>query len=133
MVAALSNNFTTLESSDQKRNTCSILKMEITRPSAAQWYNGIIAGETKPAKEVKIKVVDNGSWIEFVLPSGTAQFAEMTVSDAEGNLIWKTQSYSNNSIIWHKQTSMGSSVPDGRYILQMKQGDILVRGVAVIN
>lgn len=133
MVAALSNNFTTVESSAQNGNTCSVLKMEITRPAIAQWYSGIIAEETKPAKEVRIKAVDNGTWIEFVLPSGTAQFAEITVYDSDGNLIWKTQSYSNKSIIWHKQTSLGCRVPEGRYTLQMRQGDILAQGVAVIN
>lgn len=133
MVAALSENFTANIASDSSDDFCTVLSMEITRPSLAQWYSGIIAEENKPASEIRIKVVDKGSSIEFVLPSGTAQFAEMTIFDGRGNLVWKKQTYNNNMIVWHKQTSLGSRVPQGSYILQMKQGDLLASGTAVIS
>jgi len=133
MVAAIAKNFPSTASTDTLNDVCTILNMEISTPSLAQWYNGIIAEESKPAKEMKIKVRDKGSSVEFVLPSGTAQFAEMTILDKDGNLVWKTQSYNNSMIVWHKQTSIGGKVPQGSYTLQMKQGDLLARGVAVIS
>ena len=133
MVAAVEKNFPSARSKDQAEDVCTILNMEIVRPSLSQWFSGIIPEENKPVKEVRVKVVDKGSSIEFVLPSGTAQFAEMTILDGEGNLVWKTQTYSNNMIVWHKQTSLGGRVPQGSYTLKMKQGDLQARGVAVIS
>ena len=132
MVAAISDNFTLAKQPAGKNDEYTILEMEIAKPSIAQWFSGIIAEECTPAKEIKIKIIDKGSFIEFVLPSGTAQFTEIMVYNTSGDLVWKTQTYNNNIIVWHKQTSLGGKIPEGRYTLHMKQGDMLACGIADI-
>jgi hypothetical protein len=96
------------------------------------WYTGIVNDETALSRDMAVQVIDKGGSLEFVLPQGTAQFAEMTVLDTTGNLVWKTQTFNKNTIIWNKQTNIGKRVPIGRYTYRVKQGNRQVDGIALV-
>lgn len=107
--------------------------MEITNTSSAPWYTGILHEDTTSSQDLNVRVVDNGGSIEFVLPRGTAQFAEMFVRDTRGNLVWKAQVFNAATIIWHKQTFFGEKVPGGVYTYMMRQSDRQVNGIVNIS
>ena len=86
-----------------------------------------------PNNHLEVTIIDNGTSIEFVLPGGTAQFAEIAVLDNSGKTVWKTQSFNKKSVLWHKQTTLGSSVPSGRYMFRMKQGNRQASGIAMVS
>jgi hypothetical protein len=117
----------------KKINAFTILKLEVHEPSLSPWYSGIINDVKTVSKDTCVSVIDKGGCIEFILPRGTAQFAEIIVFDKKGNLIWKTQSFNKNTIIWDKQTMSGGRIPKGKYTLLMKQGDQQINAVAMIN
>lgn len=97
------------------------------------WYSGILSNDPVLHQELDVKVIDNGNAIEFILPRGTAQFAEIFILDTTGKIVWKTQSFNQNSILWHKDTIIGSKVPRGRYTFNMKQSNRQVSGLVDIQ
>ena len=106
--------------------------MELNETTRNPWYTGIVNDNATLPKEMAVQVIDKGSSIEFVLPQGTAQFAEMSVLDTTGNLIWKTQTFNKNTIVWNKQTNIGKRVPIGCYTYRVKQGNHQVDGTALV-
>jgi hypothetical protein len=96
------------------------------------WYSGILREDTRHTGDTGITVVDKGSSMEFLLPAKTAQFVEMSVLNPEGNLVWKTQAFNKNRIVWHKKSLLGSLVPKGTYTLRMKLGDCQLDGLAQV-
>ncbi len=109
-----------------------VLKMEAADNSANPWYCGIVQEGNSPAGDLNVEVVDKGSSMEFILPRKTAQFVEMSVLNTKGKLVWKTQSFNKNTIVWHKQTTFGGRVPKGRYTFRVKQGHSQVYGFALV-
>lgn len=99
---------------------------------ARRWFTDIITESGSPKSHLNVTVVDNGKEVEFRLPEGTAQFAEMSVLDSTGKTIWKTQSFNKKTIAWPKQTTFGSRVPTGRYMFRMKQGNRQASGIAMV-
>ena len=106
--------------------------MNSRQTTETPWYIGIVDGETALSKDIAVQVIDNGGSLEFVLPQGTAQFAEMSVLDTTGNIIWKTQAFNKKTIIWKKQTNIGKRVPIGRYTYRVKQGNRQLDGTALV-
>jgi hypothetical protein len=107
---------------------CVVIDMELKHPVNSPWYSGIIKKENPLSKDSRIRVIDRGHYIEFILPRRTAQFTEISIYDSMDKLIWKTQSLNNNSIIWDKLTLSGGRVPEGRYRFRMKQGNHQING-----
>lgn len=106
--------------------------MELNETTKMPWYTGIVQDETSLSKDIAVQVIDKGGSLEFVLPQGTAQFSEMSVRDTTGNLIWKTQTFNKNTIVWNKQTNIGKRVPIGRYTYRVKQGNRQVDGITLV-
>jgi hypothetical protein len=106
---------------------------ETNELTSTPWYYGILKEDTTTKQDFKVQVVDNGGSIEFVLPEGTAQFAEMFVLDTRGNLVWKTQSFNTGKIVWDKQTIFGGRVPGGTYTFLMKQSNRQMNGTIEIS
>ena len=134
MVAIISNN----NHLEQISNTtiedpCTILEVKVEESSHSRLYHGIIRDDDGTSRGPSFRVVDKGSVIEFVLPMGTAQFAEISVFDITGNLVWKTQSFNSNVIVWDKLSTLGERIPQGSYTFSMKQGDRQVSGSAMIT
>jgi hypothetical protein len=105
------------------------------KPSMAmspQWYSGITKAQTPASEDQEVEVIDKGDCIEFVLPARTAQFTELSVIDTNGKLVWKTQIFNKNVIVWYKQTNFGKPVPKGRYAFCMKQDRHQVNGIIPI-
>ncbi|MBN1578249.1 MAG: hypothetical protein JW913_16940 [Chitinispirillaceae bacterium] len=102
------------------------------QPSDENWYSGVTQEQSPQDNDLNVQVVDKGSSVEFVLPPRTAQFMEMSVIDPKGKLVWKTQSFNKNTIVWHKQTTFGGRVPGGRYTFRMKLGNRQVDGCALV-
>jgi hypothetical protein len=108
------------------------VKMESVDGSAVPWYCGIVPDDNSPTRGLNVQVVDKGSSMEFILPRKTAQFVEMAVLNTRGMLVWKTQSFNKNTIVWHKQTTFGERVPRGKYLFRLKQGNRQVSGSALV-
>ncbi|MCX7725996.1 MAG: hypothetical protein N2053_04010 [Chitinispirillaceae bacterium] len=96
------------------------------------WYKGIITEEDTTTEDNSIKILDKGDALEFILPKATALFAEILIRDIKGNLVWKTQTLNKNIVLWYKQTITGKKVPSGKYYLQVKQGEMVLKGIAII-
>ena len=109
-----------------------ILKMNVKASPVTRWFSNITKDTAASSEDSVITVVDKGSSVEFILPKGTAQFAEMSVLDTRGKLVWKTRTLNENIIVWPKQTIVGQKVPGGTYVFQMKQGDRQADGTAMI-
>jgi len=109
------------------------MAMNNPTPPAASRFSDIINETTSPSSHLDVKIIDNGTSIEFVLPDGTAQFAELAVLDNNGKTVWKTQSFNKKSILWQKQTTFGSRIPSGRYMFRMKQGNRHASGIAMVS
>lgn len=123
-----------IEKVKTEKNTFPLFLLEYTKFSTTHyWYKGIVSEEdTTTEDNNSIKILDKGDAIEFILPKATALFAEISIKDIEGNLVWKTQTFNKNRIVWYKQTIIGKSLPRGKYYLQITQGEIVVRGIAII-
>lgn len=109
------------------------IQMKNNEVQGTPWYSGILRSDPVLHQELDVKVIDNGSAIEFVLPRGTAQFAEIFILDTTGKIVWKTQSFNQNSILWHKDTIIGNKVPHGRYTFSMKQSNRQVSGMVDVQ
>ncbi len=106
--------------------------MEVT-DKPAPWYNGILQEDTSVLRNPCVQIVDKGGSIEFSLPRATAQFTEMTIFDRSGAPVWKTQSFNESTIAWHKQTTSGNKVPHGTYTFVIRQGRQEMSGRFIVS
>lgn len=132
MVAALTPAPVT-DIQDDASPLATIVPLEVQGSYTSQWYSGIIKDNSANKSEPHVRVIDKGAFIEFVLPRGTASYTEIHVKDAAGNLVWKKQSFSKSVIRWHKQSALGSELPQGEYAFHLTQGGCRAHGVAQIN
>lgn len=114
-------------------NTFQVFLLEYNNISPNHyWYKKITSEDDTSTEDNSIKILDKGEAIEFILPEVTALFAEILINDINGNLVWKTQTFNKNKVLWYKQTIGGKKVLGGKYYLQIKQGDTILKGIAVI-
>ncbi|MBN1578761.1 MAG: DUF362 domain-containing protein [Chitinispirillaceae bacterium] len=113
--------------------TCTPSKMEVIKISPANWNTGLIQEYNPLIKRLDVRIIDRGGFMEFVLPSGIAQYAKMVVFDMRGGLVWKTQSLNQHTLVWHKQSTFGGRVPKGMYTYRIVQEDRQVSGILMIT
>jgi len=109
-----------------------LIPVTIRESSTRHWCFDLIHDTAAESGYTDFQVIDHGNYIEFALPKGTAQFAEMIIHDEDGKLIWKTQSFNSRVIRWDKQTSIGEKAPKGLYCFQVRQGGHHVDGVTMV-
>jgi hypothetical protein len=112
--------------------TCTPANMEVISLTAP-FSTGIIEEHNPLFKQLNIRVADKGAAYDFILPAGTAQYTEMNIFDIRGSLVWKSQALNVNTIVWNKQSTLGSPVPPGMYTYRIKQADRQVRGVLMVR
>lgn len=110
---------------------CTPANMEVIE-IGPPYTSGLIKEYNPLFKKLKVEIIQKNRTIEFILPSGMVQGADMAIFDMKGSLVWKGQP-SGHAFIWHMQSTYGTRVPKGMYTFRVAHGSRRLSGVVMAH